>query len=57
MLQKMEMPTHFDSCLQITEIKNAYNEGKQKGADLSEGIVMKSWGRPTLLADLLWKKQ
>ena len=53
MLQKMEMPTHFDSCLQITEIKNAYNEGKQMGADLSEGIVMKSWGRPTLLADLL----
>ena len=24
----------------ITEFKKAYNEGKQKGADLSEGIVI-----------------
>ena len=26
----------------ITEFKKAYNKGKQKGADLSERIVMKS---------------
>ena len=40
----------------ITEFKKAYNEGKQKGADLSEGIVMKSKGRPTLLPKTLMKK-
>ena len=40
----------------ITEFKKAYNEGKQKGADLSEGIVMKSKGRPTLLPETLRKK-
>ena len=40
----------------ITEFKKACNEGKQKGADLSEGIVMKSRGRPTLLPDTLMKK-
>ena len=40
----------------ITEFKKAYNEGKQKGADLSDGIVMKSRGRPTLLPETLMKK-
>ena len=40
----------------ITEFKKAYNEGKQKGADLSEGIVMKSRGMPTLLPETLMKK-
>ena len=40
----------------ITEFKKAYNEGKRKGADLSEGIVMKSKGRPTLLPKTLTKK-
>ena len=35
----------------ITEFKKAYNEGKQKGADLSEGMIMKSRGRPTLLSE------
>ena len=40
----------------ITEFKKACNEGKQKGADLSEGIVMKSRGRPTLLPETLMKK-
>ena len=40
----------------ITEFKKAYNKGKQKGADLSEGIVMKSKGRPTLLPETLRKK-
>ena len=40
----------------ITEFKKAYDEGKQKGADLSEGIVMKSRGRPTLLPETLMKK-
>ena len=40
----------------ITEFKKAYNEGKQNGADLSEGIVMKSRGRPTLLLETLMKK-
>ena len=39
-----------------TEFKKAYNEGKQKGADHSEGIVMKSRGRPTLLPETLMKK-
>ena len=39
----------------ITEFKKAYNEGKQKGTDLSEGIVMKSKGRPTLLPKTLTK--
>ena len=37
-------------------IKKAYNDGKQKGADLSEGIAMKSRGRPTLLPETLMKK-
>ena len=37
----------------ITEFKNADNEGKQKGANLSEGIVMKSRGRRTLLPETL----
>ena len=41
----------------ITEFKKAYNQGKQKGADLSEGIVMKSRGRPTLLPETLMKKK
>ena len=40
----------------ITEFKKAYNEDKQKGADLSEGIVMKSKGRLTLLPETLMKK-
>ena len=40
----------------ITEFKKAYNKGKRKGADLSEGIVMKSKGRPTLLPETLMKK-
>ena len=40
----------------ITEFKKAYNKGKQKGADLSDGIVMKSRGRPTLLPETLMKK-
>ena len=40
----------------ITEFKKVYNEGKQKSADLSEGIVMKSRGRPTLLPETLMKK-
>ena len=40
----------------ITEFKKAYNEDKQKGADLSEEIVMKSRGRPTLLPETLMKK-
>ena len=40
----------------ITEFKKVYNEGKQKSADLSEGIVMKSRGRPTLLLETLMKK-
>ena len=40
----------------ITEFKKAYNEGKQKGANLSEGIVMKNRGRPTLLPETLLKK-
>ena len=40
----------------IAEFKKAYNEGKQKGTDLSEGIVMKSKGRPTLLPKTLTKK-
>ena len=40
----------------ITEFKKTYKEGKQKGADLSEGIVMKSRGRPTLLPETLMKK-
>ena len=40
----------------ITEFKKAYNESKQKGADLSEEIVMKSRGRPTLLPETLMKK-
>ena len=40
----------------ITEFKKAYNEGKRKGADLSEGILMKSRGRPTLLPETLMKK-
>ena len=39
----------------ITEFKKAYNEGKQKCADISEGIVMKSRGRPTLLPETLMK--
>ena len=65
MLKKMEMPAHFDLCVQnyprltkqyITEFKKAYNEGKQKGADPSEGIVMKSRSRPTLLSETLLKK-
>ena len=59
------MPAHFDLCVQnyprltkqyITEFKKAYNEGKQKGADPSEGIVMKSRSRPTLLSETLMKK-
>ena len=37
----------------ITEFKKAYNNGKQKGANLSEWIVMKSRGRPTLLSETL----
>ena len=40
----------------ITEFKKAYNEGKQKGADLSEMIVMKSRTRSTLLPETLMKK-
>ena len=40
----------------ITEFKKAYNKGKQKGADLSEGIVMKSRGRPTLSPETLMRK-
>ena len=40
----------------ITEFKKAYNKGKQKGADLSDGIAMKSRGRPTLLPETLMKK-
>ena len=40
----------------IAEFKKVYNEGKQKGTDLSEGIVMKSKGRPTLLPKTLTKK-
>ena len=28
-----------------------FNEGKQKGTDLSEGMIMKSRGRPTLLSE------
>ena len=40
----------------ITEFKKAYNEDKQKGADLSERIVMKSKGRPNLLPETLMKK-
>ena len=40
----------------IAEFKKAYNEGKQKGADLSEGIVMKSRGKSTLLPETLMKK-
>ena len=40
----------------ITEFKKACNEGKQKGADLSEGIVMKGRGRPTFLPETLMKK-
>ena len=40
----------------ITEFKKAYNEGKQKGADLSEGIVMKSRAMPILLPETLTKK-
>ena len=65
MLQKMEMPAHFDSCLEsicvwqsdlLLSFKKVYNEEKQKGADLSEGIVMKSRGRPTLLPETLMKK-
>ena len=43
--------------LRLAEFKKAYNEGKQKGADLSEGIAMKSRGRPTLLPEALMKKQ
>ena len=39
----------------IAEFKKVYNEGKQKGTDLSEGIVMKSKGRPTLLPKTLTK--
>ena len=35
----------------ITEFKKAYNEGKQKGADLSKRIVLESRGRPTLLLE------
>ena len=38
------------------ELKKVYNEGKQKGADLSEGILMKSRGRPSLLPETLMKK-
>ena len=34
--------------LRLAVFKKAYNEGKQKGADLSEWIAMKSRGRPTL---------
>ena len=41
----------------FTEFKKAYNGGKQKDANLSEGIVMKSRGRPTLLPETLMKKQ
>ena len=40
----------------ITEFKKAYNEGKRKGADLSEGILMRSRCRPTLLPETLMKK-
>ena len=40
----------------ISDFKKAYNEGKQKGADLSDGIVMKDRGRPTLLPETLMKK-
>ena len=40
----------------ITEFKKAYNEGKQKGANLSVGTVMKNRGRPTLLPETLMKK-
>ena len=40
----------------ITEFKKVYNEGKQKSADLSEEIVMKNRGRPTLLPETLMKK-
>ena len=43
--------------LRLAVFKKAYNEGKQKGADLSEGIAMKSRGRPTLLPEALMKKQ
>ena len=61
----MEAPAHFHSCVQnyprltkqyITEFKKAYNEGKQKGADPPEGIVMKSRSKPTLLPETLMKK-
>ena len=38
------------------ELKKVYNEGKQKGADLSEGILMKSRGRPSLLPETLMKE-
>ena len=41
----------------FTEFKKAYNGSKQKGADLSEGIVMKSRGGSTLLPETLLKKQ
>ena len=37
----------------ITEFKKAYNEGKQKDADLLEGSVMKNRGRLTLLPETL----
>ena len=40
----------------LPDFKKAYNEDKQKGADLSEGIVMKSRGMPILLPETLMKK-